>query len=148
MHISQLNDCKHGISGHSLITGQAWHFEIPVHLRCWALLNSLEHFANYIQLGFKVAMAGILSSSVILNGTVSNTGAGWLHHLSLDNSKPSCTQSLGHLCAVAQLLINHSSILFLKWFWGKENQEANSLSPYHHITNNALCPLLHFSFPK
>jgi hypothetical protein len=91
-------------------------------------------------------MTGLPPSSVILTDTTA--AAGWLHHSSLDDSwhdsPPLCPWIAS---ATAQFLLDHSSILFSKWFPGKENQVANSLSQDHHITNELL-PLVHSSFPE
>ena len=100
-------------------------------------------------MAFKVAMTGLPPSSVILAGTDSTTAAGWLHHSSFDDSQPdSQPLRLWVARATAQLLLDHSSVLFSKWFPGKENQVADSLSRDHHLTNAELLPLLHSSFPE
>jgi hypothetical protein len=148
MHVSHADACEHGIGGYSLITRQAWRFKLPVDLRLRASLNSLEHLASYIQLAFEVTMTGLPPSSVILTGTDSTTAAGWLHHSSFDNSQPdSPPLHLWVARATAHLLLDHSAVLFSKWFPGKENEVADSLSCDHHLSNDALCPLLHSSFP-
>jgi hypothetical protein len=148
-HVSRVDACEHGIGGYSLVTGHAWRFELPVELRLRTSLNSLEHLASYIQLAFEVAMTGLPPSSVILTGTDSTTAAGWLHHSSFDDSQPdSPPLRLWVARATAHLLLDHSSVLFSKWFPGKENEVADSLSRDHHLTNDALCPLLHSSFPE
>jgi hypothetical protein len=148
-HVSRVDASEHGIGGYSLITGQAWRFEIPVDLRLRASLNSLEHLASYVQIAFEAAASGLPPSSVILTGTDSTTAAGWLHHSSFDDS---CSTApplrLWVARAMAQLLLDHSSVLFSKWFPGKENKVADSLSRDHHITNDILLPLLHSSFPQ
>jgi hypothetical protein len=148
-HPTHVSRVEHVIGGYSLITGQAWRFELPIDLRLRASLNSLKHLASYIQLAFEVAMPGLLPSSVILTGTDSTTAAGWLHHFSIDDSQPdSPSLCLWVARATAHLLLDHSAVLFSKWFPGKENEVADSLSRDHHLTNNALCPLLHSSFPE
>jgi hypothetical protein len=148
-HVSRADACEHGLGGYSLVTGKAWRLELPVSLRLRASLNSLEHLASYIQLAFEVAENGLPPSSVILTGTDSTTAAGWLHHSSFDDSSPDSTPlRLWVARATAQLLLDHSSVLFSKWFPGKENEVADSLSRDHHITNDDLHPLLHSSFPE
>jgi hypothetical protein len=148
-HVSRVDACEHGIGGYSLVTGQGWRFEIPVDLRLRASLNSLEHLASYTQLAFEAATTGIPPSSVILTGTDSTTAAGWLHHSSFDDSTPdSPPLRLWVARATAQLLLDHSSVLFSKWFPGKDNGVADSLSRDHHISNADLSPLLHSSFPS
>jgi hypothetical protein len=87
-HVSQVDACKHGIVGYSLVTGQAWRFEIPLDLRLWTSLNSLEHLASFVQLAFEAAVTGLPPHSVILAGTDSTTAAGWLHQSSFDDSDP------------------------------------------------------------
>ncbi len=37
-HVSRVDASEHGIGGYSLVTGQAWHFKLPVDLRLRALL--------------------------------------------------------------------------------------------------------------
>jgi hypothetical protein len=149
MHISRVDACEHGIGGYSLITGQAWRFELPVDLHLQASLNSLKHLASFIQLAFEAAMTGVPPSPVILMGTDSTTAAGWLLHSSFHSSQPdSRPLRLWVACTTTHLLLDHSAVLFSKWFQGKENEVANSLSRDRHLTNDALCPLLHSSFPK
>jgi hypothetical protein len=75
-HVWRVDASEHGLGGYSLITGKAWRFEIPVHLRLRASLNSLEHLASYIQIAFEAAPSGLPPSSVILTGTDSTTAAG------------------------------------------------------------------------
>jgi hypothetical protein len=100
-------------------------------------------------LAFEAATDGIPPSSVILTGTGSTTAAGWLHHSSFDDSTPDApTLCLWVACATARLLLNHSLSLFSKWFPGKENEVADSLSHDHHIANATLHSLLHSSFPE
>jgi hypothetical protein len=148
-HVSRVDASEHGIGGYSLITGQAWRFEIPIHLRLRASLNSLEHLASYIQLAFEAATSGIPPSSVILTGTDSTTAAGWLHRSSFDDSMPDDPPlRLWVARATARLLLEHSSSLFSKWFPGKDNEVADSLSRDHHISNANLHSLLHSSFPE
>jgi hypothetical protein len=148
-HISRVDASEHGLGGYSLVTGQAWRFEIPADLRFRASLNSLEHLASYVQIAFEAATTGLPPSSVILTGTDSTTAAGWLHRSSFDDSTPDATPlRLWVARATAQLLIDHSSVLFSKWFPGKENEVADSLSRDHHLSNEQLCPLLCSSFPE
>jgi hypothetical protein len=147
-HVSRVDASEHGLGGYSLVTGKAWRFEIPTHLRLRASLNSLEHLASYIQLAFEAATSGIPPSSVILTGTDSTTATGWLHRSSFDDSTPDDPPlRLWVARATARLLLDHSSTLFSKWFPGKENEVADSLSRDHHIPNAALHPLLLSSFP-
>jgi hypothetical protein len=148
-HVSRVDASEHGMGGYSLITGKAWRFEIPVHLRLRTSLNSLEHLASYIQIAFEAATSGLPPSSVILTGTDSTTAAGWLHHSSFDDSSSdSPPLRLWVARAMAQLLLDHSSVLFSKWFPGKDNQVADSLSRDHHLTNDEIHPLLFSSFPE
>jgi hypothetical protein len=148
-HVSRVDACEHGIGGYSLITGKAWRFEIPIDLRLRASLNSLEHLASYVQIAFEAATTGLPASSVILTGTDSTTAAGWLHHSSFDDSTPdSPPLRLWVARAMAQLLLDHSSVLFSKWFPGKDNAVADSLSRDHHLPNDTLLPILHSSFPE
>jgi hypothetical protein len=138
---------EHGIGGYRLVTGQAWRFEIPTGLCLRVSLNSLEYLASYVQLAFEASMTDIPPSSVILTDTDSTTAAGWLHHSSFDDSRPgSPPLRLWVARVTAQLLLDHSSVLFSKWFPGKESQVADSLSWDHHITTAELLPLLHSSF--
>jgi hypothetical protein len=147
-HVSRVDACEHGIGGYSLVTGQAWRFEIPIHLRLCTSFNSLEHLTSYIQLAFEAATTGIPSSSVILMGTNSTTAAGWLHSSSFDDSSPDDPPlRLWAARATAHLLLDHSSVLFSKWFPGKENEVADSLSRDHHISNATIHSLLYSSFP-
>jgi hypothetical protein len=149
-HVSRADACEHGLGGYSLVTGKAWRFEIPIHLRLRTSLNSLEHLATYIQLAFEASTSpGLPPQSVILTGTDSTTAAGWLHHSSFDDSTPD-SPSLRLLVAraTAQLLLDQSSVLFPKWFAGKENQVADSLSRDHHLANDVLFSLLCSSFPS
>jgi hypothetical protein len=67
-HISRVDASEHRIGGYSLLSGQAWLFEIPVDLLLRGSLNSLEHLTSYLQLAFEVAMTSLLPSSVILPG--------------------------------------------------------------------------------
>jgi hypothetical protein len=149
-HVSRADACEHGLGGYSLVTGKAWRFEIPLHLRLRTSLNSLEHLASYIQLAFEASTSpGLPPQSVILTGTDSTTAAGWLHKSSFDDST-SDLHSLQLMVAraTAQLLLDQSSVLFPKWFAGKDNQVADSLSRDHHLTNAALHSLLCSSFPS
>jgi hypothetical protein len=149
-HVSRADACEHGMGGYSLVTGKGWRFEIPLHLRLRTSLNSLEHLATYIQLAFEASTSpGLPPQSVILTGTDSTTAAGWLHKSSFDDST-SEAHSLQLLVAraTAQLLLDQSSVLFPKWFAGKDNQVADSLSRDHHLTNAALSSLLCSSFPS
>jgi hypothetical protein len=146
-HVSCVDACEHGISGYSLVTGQAWRFKLPINLCLRTSLNSLEHLASYIQLAFEVAMTGLLPSSIILTGTDSTTAAGWLHHSSFHNSQPdSPPLSLWVACATAHLLLDHSSVLFSKWFPGKEHEvwpTASSATTTSLMTSSAPCSTPH-----
>jgi hypothetical protein len=91
-------------------------------------------------------MTGLLPSSVILTGTDSTTAAGWLHHSSFDDSQPdSPPLRLWVARATAHLLLDHSAVLFSKWFPGKENEVADSLSRNHHLL---MTPSARFFTPR
>jgi hypothetical protein len=129
-HVSWVNACEHGISGYHLVTGQAWHFEIPIHLQLWTLFNSLEHLASYIQLAFIQLTFEVETSGLPPSSIIPSSSPGWTAQrqqvLAYNSSFGDSTPGSPPLClwvthATAHLLLGHSSILFSKRFPGKEN---------------------------
>jgi hypothetical protein len=144
-HIGHSDACEHGIGGFSVTTGVAWRWEIPLHLRWRATLNSLEFLAAYVQLCMDIEVGKAPSGSCFLSQTDSTSTAGWLRKSNFDDAEP---LHLELARATATMIMGHESCLYSQWFAGNENDVADSLSRDHHLSDAALLALLLSSVPE
>ena len=144
-HIGRSDACEHGIGGFSVTTGVAWRWEIPLHLRWRATLNSLEFLAAYVQLCMDIEVGKAPPGSCFLSQTDSTSTAGWLRKSNFDDAEP---LHLELARATATMIMGHESCLYSQWFAGNENDVADSLSRDHHLSDAALLALLLSSVPE
>lgn len=106
-----------GIGGYNIISGRAWRFEIPTHLRLRTSLNSLEFLACVITIWIDVLDNKILPEDCILSQTDSTSATGWLRKSNFTDAEDSSI----HLVTARQLatiIIDSNACLYSQWFPG------------------------------
>jgi hypothetical protein len=81
MHLYCLDASEFGLGGYNLVSGNAWRFELPVHLCLRTFLNALEFVACVITIWIDIQLNNIPTESCILSQTDSSSAAGWLRKL-------------------------------------------------------------------
>jgi hypothetical protein len=67
-----------GIGGYNVISGKAWHWEIPVHLHLWTSINLLEFISCVITICVDILAGIIIPEDCILSQTDDSPASGWL----------------------------------------------------------------------
>jgi len=135
-----------GIGGYNIISGRAWRFEIPTHLRLRTSLNSLEFLACVITIWIDVLDNKILPEDCILSQTDSTSATGWLRKSNFTDAEDSSI----HLVTARQLatiIIDSNACLYSQWFPGGENLIADSLSRDFHLNDDELTSFLTSRLP-
>jgi hypothetical protein len=145
-HIYRSDASEFGLGGYSVISGYAWHREIPSELRLHTSINSLEFIACVISIWVDLLRGSIQKEYCILSQTDNTTAAGWLKksNFSEENDEFIQLTTARHL---ANLLIDSGSCIYSQWFSGESKSISDSLSRYFHIESDHLCCLLSNHFP-
>ena len=135
----------HGMGGYNLVTGLAWHFEIPIDLWDRATLNMLEFMAGYISMSVEYYLGRLLPDDIFLVQGDSTSAAGWMRKSNFDDNSP---LQLKVARAIARLLFKTKSALHSLWFAGILNIVADCLSRDHHLSDDLLLALLSLHVPE
>jgi hypothetical protein len=145
-HIYRSDASDFGVGGYNLVSGKAWRFEFPTHLRLRTSLNSLEFLACIITIWIDFIHNDILSESCILSQTDNTSAAGWLRKSNFSDEEDLAVQltAARHL---ASLIINNDCCLYSQWFSGDFNTVSDCLSHDFHLSDNELTSLIISSVP-
>ena len=120
------------------MTGRAWRWEIPEHLRLRVSLNMLEFLGSVVGPWLDFLLGDLPPLSCILSQTDSTTAAGWLNGTNFSDDEQY------HLEAArkyAELMIQAQSVLASQWIPGILNDIADALSRDFHLTNDQILSL-------
>ena len=136
-----------GIGGYNLISGSAWRFELPIHLRLRSSLNSLEFLASVITIWVDILENKVFPEDCILSQSDSTSAIGWLRKSNFSDDEDSIIQMITarHL---ATLILKSKACLYSQWFPGGENSVADSLSRDFHLNDSNLSKFLLSSVPN
>lgn len=137
-HAYRSDASEHGIGGFSALTGRAWRWEIPKHLRLRVSLNMLEFLGSVVGPWLDFLLGDLPPLSCILSQTDSTTAAGWLNGTNFSDDEKY------HLEAArkyAELMIQAQSVLASQWIPGILNDIADALSRDFHLTNHQILSL-------
>ncbi len=145
--IYRYNASEFGIGGYSIISGRAWCWEIPVHLRLWTPINSLEFISSVITIWVDILEGIILPEDCLLSQTDNSTAAGWLCKSNFVDGQDENTQ-LSTASKLAAMTIESQCCIFSQWFLGDENNISDSLPRDFHLDDTHLANLLSAAFPN
>jgi hypothetical protein len=106
-----------GLGGYNIISGRAWRFEIPSHLRLRTSLNSLEFLACVITIWIDFSENRISPEECILSQSDSTSATGWLRKSNFADADDSIVQ-LVTTRQLALIIIDSKSCLYSQWFPG------------------------------
>jgi hypothetical protein len=135
------------LGGYSVLTGAAWRWEIPVDLRLWTSINSLEFIACVITIWVDIIAAVIQAEDCIFSQTDNTTAAGWLRKSNFAEEDDEYTQ-LVTARKLASLVIDSKSCIYSQWFSGKSSSICDTLSRDFNVESIHLCNLLCANFPS
>jgi hypothetical protein len=115
------------LGGYNILSGRAWHFQLPVDCRLQTSLNSLEFIAALISIWIDVLNAVIIAESCILRQEDNTSATGVLKKSNFADSEDEIVQlTVAH--QLASLIINAESCLFSQWFPGAQNEVSDACS--------------------
>jgi hypothetical protein len=132
--------CLTGMGGYSS-TGLAWRWEIPLHLRGYLTLNTLEYAASIITI--QMYLSSIPDSAFypcLLSLLDSTSAIGWLHKSSFDEATHSIQASMSRY--LAKLMMSTEACLYSQHIPGERNTIADTLSRDFHIASDTLSNLI------
>jgi hypothetical protein len=133
--------------GYNLISGNVWHFELPVHLRLRTTLHALEFLACVITIWVDILYQNIPTESCILSQMDSSSAAGGLRKSNFFDGDDEIVQmtTAQHL---ALLVLQADFCIYSQWFAGDENIVADSLSHDLHFPHDILKNSVKSSIPS
>jgi hypothetical protein len=130
-----------GIGGYNIVSGKAWHFELPVDCRHRTSLNSLEFKACLITIWVDILNSKISQEDCILSQMDSATANGWLRKSNFSDPDDEVAQ-LMTARQLAKLVMNSQSCLYSQWFAGVDNVVSDALSHDFHLTDSSLTHII------
>jgi hypothetical protein len=140
-HLYRSDASLFGVGGYNILSGRAWHFQIPVDCRLRTSLNSLEFIAALISIWIDVLHGDIIAESCILSQTDSTSAAGWLKKSNFADSEDEIVQ-LTTAHQLAHLILEAESCLFSQWFPGDQNNVSDACSRDIHLNDTDLTKLI------
>ena len=125
------------------MSGLAWRWEIPEHMRGKFSINLLEFLAAAITIEMTLQTAD--KPHKILSLTDNTSALGWMYKASFSEAKPVHDKIARWL---AEKLMNRESALYSQHFKGKHNTIADSLSRDQHLSDTQLTDIFKFLLPQ
>ena len=125
------------------MSGLAWRWEIPEHMRGKFSINLLEFLAAAITIEMTLQTAD--KPHKILSLTDNTSALGWMYKASFSETKPVHDKIARWL---AEKLMNRESALYSQHFKGKHNTIADSLSRDQHLSDTQLTDIFKFLLPQ
>jgi hypothetical protein len=145
--IYRLDASEFGLGGYNIITGRAWHWELPINLRLRTSINSLEFISSVINIWIDITLGLIQPEDCILSQTDSSSAARWLRKSNFTDAKDEEIQ-LNTARKLATILIDSQSCIYSQWFSGNINNNiSDSLSRDFHLSDSYLVSELSSTFP-
>jgi hypothetical protein len=139
-HLYRSDASEFGLGGYNVITGHAWHFELPVDCHLRTSLNSLEFLACLITTWIDILSDNIQAESCFLSQKDSTSASGWRRKSNFADAEDENVQ-LTTACKLASISITTKSCLYSQWLKGAKNIVPDSLSRDFHISSYVLAYL-------
>jgi len=111
--------CEHGLEGHSLKTGRAWRWEIPLHLRGRKSINFLEFLACVVGIMLFIEKDNPAAGYCYLSATDNTSAMGWLRKSNFVSDGDHAAH-LGLAREFTSELLRRALKNYSQWFAGKE----------------------------
>ena len=147
-HILFSDACPGGLGGYSLSTGLAWQLNLSDTDFHPSVSNNLLEFIGAIaQIWFTVAFdPNCPPLSCLLAWTDNSSGAGWLHRSNFAEHSEEAHDSAAR--KLANILIDHSCIVFPQHIQGDHNSVADTLSRNFDLSPPDLTSFILSNFPS
>lgn len=136
---------ENGIGGYSLLTGRAWRFELPSHLKGHVSNNILEYLAEIVGIWMGILDGEVKKDDCIFSCTDNTSAVGWSRRT---NFAVSDSVELKFSRKLASLILDTNCCLYTQHIRGIHNWIADSLSRDFHIPDLILSNLLTYCFPN
>ena len=132
--------CLTGMGGYTS-SGLTWRWEIPLHLRGYLTLNTLEYAASIITIQIYLSSTPSTTPYPCLLSLLDSTSAiGWLHKSSFDEATHSVQATMSRY--LAKLMMSAEACLYSQHIPGEHNTIADTLSRDFHIDSDTLSNLI------
>jgi len=138
--------CEHGIGGYNVLTGRAWRWEIPEHLRFRASINCLEFIGCYTNFALAVLDGDLTPEDILLLETDSSSAEGWMRKTNASILERPLLMKIAR--ALARLLISSKTALAPDWLAGSLNDVSDCLSRDTHLSVSQLSSMLFAHVPE
>ena len=145
--ILRTNVCEHGLGGYSLKTGQAWRWEIPLHLRGRKLINFLEFLACVVGIMLSIKEDDPAAGYCYLSATDKTSAMGWLRKSNFVSNGDHAAY-LGLAREFTSELLRRAFLNYSQWFAGEGNWVADLLSRDLVSSNHEITTIINSRFPS